>query len=332
MPYVENVLDNHQFAYINKRSTDDAICKFTHNVTRHLDDNASNTVRALYIDYSSAFNNIQSHLMIEKLAAVGVPAHMRLWVLDYLSDRPQFVRTFKERSSTITINTGAPQGCVLSPILFILYTNDLRWQTDGVFLQKYADDTVVVGLLKNNQEDEYRQCISALISWCDTNYLDLNVSKTKEIIWDFRRTKNEKAPVIIKGVPVEITRTYKYLGLTMDDKLSYCDHVDNQLKKANKRLYCVRTMKKLNVDIDLICMFFNATIPPVIMYACASFYGCISDCYRKKMDKVRRICSKICRGDNVRLITNDKLYNDKLSSLSKSMIKTPSISYTGNSV
>jgi hypothetical protein len=152
MPFVKEKLDPFQFAYISGRSTDDAICMHLHKLTKHLDAKSSNTVRATYIDCSSAFNIIQPHILVRKLSSMEVPKRLQLWILDYLIARPQFVRTSSEISGCITLNTGAPQGCVLSPVLFILYTNDLSWNTDRILIQKYADDTVILGLISRDDD------------------------------------------------------------------------------------------------------------------------------------------------------------------------------------
>ena len=88
----------------------------------------------------------------------------------------------------ISISTGAPQGCVLSAILFIIYTNELRSRFRNCHLIKYADDTVIVGLISNNDESEYNEQISEVVLWCrpKAHNLLLNAAKTKELIFDFR--------------------------------------------------------------------------------------------------------------------------------------------------
>jgi hypothetical protein len=212
MPHVENWLDPFQFAYLKDRSTDDAILYLMHRITKHLDRKPSNTVRALLIDYSSAFNLMQPHILISKLSSMGVPDYLKLWIFNFLTVRPQYVQTPLEKSNLLTLSTGAPQGCALSANLFVLYTNDLQSDTEDTCIIKYADDTVVVGFIRDDAYTEYLECISKVERWCDQNYLLLNTSKTKEMHWDFRRVPSAKAPVKLKNTCVETVSVYKYLG------------------------------------------------------------------------------------------------------------------------
>ena len=91
------------------------------------------------------------------------------------------------------MNTGTPQGCVLSPLLYSLFTNDCVSHHSSVPLLKFADDTTLVGLVSDSGESEYRHEVSSLVSWCDTNNLQLNAPKTREMIVDFRKKKNPLA-------------------------------------------------------------------------------------------------------------------------------------------
>ncbi len=102
----------------------------------------------------------------------------------------------------IHTNTGAPQGCVLSPVLFILYTNDCVSCNPDCSTVKFADDTALSSILFEN-EDRYKQEIERLIYWCNYNFLELNIKKTKELIIDFRRKTSDITPVIINGDIVE---------------------------------------------------------------------------------------------------------------------------------
>jgi hypothetical protein len=179
-------LDNLQFAYLANRSTEDAINVLMNSVTKHLDGDKT-YARCLFIDYSSAFNTIQPHILLNRLNEYGVPPNLQLWILDFLTNRKQYVKTSKGTSSVITINTGGPQGCVLSTFLFVIYTNAMTSNKMKWNIVKYADDTVVIGLIdKDNDESEYRDTIAYVADWCASDFLDFNATKTKEMIFDFR--------------------------------------------------------------------------------------------------------------------------------------------------
>ena len=102
-----------------------------------------------------AFNTIQPHVLIKKLLNLEVNPDLILWIRQFLCDRPQRVRLNGSLSrdpvlsDEVIVNTGAPQGCVLSPILFSIYTNDISCNNSFLTLIKYADDMALVGRLKD---------------------------------------------------------------------------------------------------------------------------------------------------------------------------------------
>ncbi len=102
-------------------------------------------------------------------------------------------------SNSITLNVGAQQGCVLSPLLYSLYTHDCVPSHSSTYIVKFANDTVVLGLISNNDETAYLDEVERLTSWCQDNCLSLNMSKTKELIVDFR--KRTYSPLMISGNP-----------------------------------------------------------------------------------------------------------------------------------
>lgn len=144
---IKELVDPHQYAYQPKKSVQDAVLYLTHLHYKHTDA-AKCYARTLFVDFSSAFNTIQPHRLIDKLIRLEVKPSLILWITDFLKNRIQRVRVQNVVSEPILTNTGSPQGCVLSAILFILYTNDCRYLSQNVSIVKYADDTVIVSLIK----------------------------------------------------------------------------------------------------------------------------------------------------------------------------------------
>ncbi len=148
-------LDPLQFAYRPNRSTDDAISQVLHSSLTHIDSKNGNYVRLLFIDYSSAFNTIVPTKLAVKLSDLGLNTSLCDWIQDFLTARPQVVKVGQFTSNSITLNVGAPQGCVLSPLLYSLYTHDCVSSHSSTSIVKFADDTVVLGLVSNNDEAAY---------------------------------------------------------------------------------------------------------------------------------------------------------------------------------
>ena len=169
---VKSFTDPYQFAYAKCRCVDDATLSLTDFVLKHVDKPNSTSkkyyAKILFVDFSSAFNTIQPHLMMSKLNAMNVNPFLILWVNEFLTSRTQYVKYLGATSDTITTNTGAPQGCVLSPILFTLYTSDCISESVSTQLFKYADDTALVGLCVNDDKD-YRCEVGKFVMWCESN-------------------------------------------------------------------------------------------------------------------------------------------------------------------
>ncbi|KAJ8367963.1 hypothetical protein SKAU_G00079910 [Synaphobranchus kaupii] len=142
-PMVNPLLDPLQFAYQPRLGVEDAVIYLLNRAYAHLDKSAS-TMRVMFMDFSSAFDTIRPALLGKKLTAMQVDAPLVSWIVDYLTGRPQYVRLQHCVSDRVVSNTGAPQGTVLSPFLFTIYTRDFNYLTETCHLQKYSDDSAVV--------------------------------------------------------------------------------------------------------------------------------------------------------------------------------------------
>ena len=150
------------------------------------------------------------------------------------------------------------------------------------------------GLIQEN-ETEYRKCVSWFVDWCEKHFLLLNVKKTKELIVDFRNKKNPLQPLYIKNERVDQVDSYKYLGLTIDKELSWKDHANTVYKKLNSRIYFLRKLKYFNVDNTLLELFYKSIIESVISFSLVCWGGNIRTNNKQKLDSVIRKACKICK-------------------------------------
>ena len=283
-----NLVDSLQFAYRESRSVEDATLFLINAILSHLDKERT-YARAMFIDFSSAFNTIQPHLMLEKLMAKNVNSKLIIWIHKFLTGRKQYVRFRDAFSNCTTINTGAPQGCVLSASLFTIYESDNGTDNEKCIIIKYADDTVILGLLgerDNHLENFYTYEIDRFNHWCKDNFLDLNVKKTKEMIIDFRINKPTLEPIKINDVAVDVVKSYKYLGSIVDNELNGNENIEKVYKKANQRMYFVRKLKKCDIDKTIMSMFYKSVVESVIIFGLLNWYGGSSSEARGKVKRI----------------------------------------------
>ncbi|KAI4896296.1 hypothetical protein NFI96_007479, partial [Prochilodus magdalenae] len=210
------------------------------------------------------------------------------WITDYLTGRSQHVRIRDCSSDTVISSTGAPQGTVLSPVLFTLYTSDFKYNSELCHMQKFSDDTAIVGCVRNGQEREYRSLVEDFVEWCTTNHLKLNITKTKEMCIDFRRSRPSQQPISIKGVDVEVVRSYRYLGVHLDERLDWSVNTDIVYKKAQSRLYFLRRLGSFRICQKLLLMFYQSVVASVLFYAVVCWGGSISKRDAGRLDRLVR--------------------------------------------
>lgn len=285
-------LDPYQFAYWSNRSTDDAISTALHSALTHLETKDPH-VRMLFIDFSSAYNTIIPQKLILELVQLGIKTSLCNWLLDFLTARPQAVRVGSNTSSTITLNTGAPQGCVLSPLLFTLLTHDCKPSSSSILIIKFADDTTVVGLINNNDETNYRSEVSRLATWCKDNNLHLNVEKTKEIVVDFRRGNTQHSPLILNGAAVEQVSSTKFLGVHISHDLSWNINTTSLAKKTQQRLYFLRKLRRARAPTSILYSFYRGTIESIMTSCITVWYGACTVSCRKTLQCTVKAAERI---------------------------------------
>jgi hypothetical protein len=206
--------------------------------------------------------------------------------MNFLTDRTQIVKLAHSCSSKQLTNTGAPQGTVLAPVLFTYYTNLCKSSQHGCVAIKYADDMALVGKIEHDIDSHYRQEVQNILEWCQKQNLLLNVSKTKELIIDPQKRPTCPLPVFINGNVVDIVESFKYLGITIDNCLTWKPHVDKQINKTKSSGYLISRIRCYHPNPKLLATLYYSLIESVLMYALPVWW---SSCCKKEKAALNRV-------------------------------------------
>ena len=189
------------------------------------------------------------------------------------------------------------------------------------YIIKYADDTVILGQIDNDNKTPYFDTIDYALQWCKANHLDLSVTKIKEMIHDFRHTPPAKQPVTIDDKEVENVKTHKHLGCIIQEDLKWGNHITSQIKKCNERLFLLRQLNKLKVDSKILCLYYNAMISSVATYVIGSWYNSCVTTLLHQLAQIEKQATKLIRKqDHQTLLTPASIYKSSATASTKKIM------------
>jgi hypothetical protein len=244
-----------QSGFRRGHSTETAITKILSDLLGMVD--RGDTAILALLDLSAAFDTVDYDILLKRLStSFGICGQALDWFQSYLTGRTQSVRCGTSNSAAVPIRCGVPQGSVLGPILFVLYTADLPSIVTpfGLSVHQYADDSQVYGSCRPDQTstlaDTLAQCTSAINNWMRSNRLQLNADKT-DIMWctSARRTPHLPTdPVCIAGVDVQPVTTVRNLGVLIDNDLSATSHIRMVTARCFAALRQLRQLRRYVSD------------------------------------------------------------------------------------
>jgi hypothetical protein len=251
----------------------------------------------VFLDLKKAFDVCSHDILLKKLTKFGINDLELAWFRNYLLNRYQKVDINGQYSDEKLINISVMQGTILGPILFQCYINDIHKATNLLsFL--FADDTSCLAEHKNLHElINFVNCeLQKLANWFRCNKMAVNTSKTKFIIF---RTKGKKIPDDVSIVfnnneigeeenpslivkldriynenPNECDRSFKLLGVYLDEFLSFDKHVSHICAKLARSLYCIRRVSNL-LSLKALKSLYFALVHPHLLY-CSTVLSCTS--------------------------------------------------------
>jgi exonuclease III len=256
-----------QHGFLKTRSTTTAMVAYVQNILQSL--NRHEGTIGIFYDFSRAFDTVNISLLLAKLDTLGVRGIASQWIKSYLTDRKQSVRIANDgieaQSTAIDLNVGIPQGGTLSPLLFILFTNDIIDHATQGKLTLFADDTsqLVSGADARNLASK---AAGQLQNWAECNNLILN--QKKSVLIQFRSNPKPfiTSPLVIlagKSIPVQPDTTF--LGVVIDDQLTWTKHITKTCSKVATGCFLLKKIMEVST-LNTAKMLYFACIESRLRY------------------------------------------------------------------
>lgn len=295
-------LSDRQYAYREGRSTTMLAREV---VTRILQAREHRReVAVLFCDLSKAFDVADHKILAHKLSHYGIVGPNLNLVIDFMSDRSQYVfgDHGKLRSDGMSTEIGVPQGSSLSNLAFSVLLNDLPKATTEGEIYMYADDVAAIVTANNLEELEIKlnTVASELLLWFKINGLKLNLSKTQFMTFNLSGHKRRQLVVQIEGKPVEQVQTAPFLGFYVDRVLTWESHIDQLCLKLGQACFALsRVASTLPLDAVRSCYF--ASVHSLLQYG-TEFWGRASESERafRMQKRAVRVMARIAYDESAR--------------------------------
>lgn len=263
-----SILINEQFGFRNAHSTVQQLARVAEHIAHNLNSGCSTGM--FLLDIEKAFDTVWHNGLIYKLIKNNVPVALVKIIQSYLDNRSFYVQIDQHSSKSLTIPAGVPQGSILGPYLFILYLNDIPIQT-RTKLACFADDTAC--FTSSNDMDliigRLQLAIENLHSFFTQWKLKLNSTKTEAILFTRKRRLPDKT-ITLEKHSIPWSKSVKYLGLTMDKKLNWNEHISKLQVKGIQAFNVLNPLlnRKVNLSSRTKLAIYSTLIRPTITYGC----------------------------------------------------------------
>ena len=307
----KGILHEKQFGFRKGHSTSHAlhssvgIIKSATNEGKH--------VLGIFIDLSKAFDTLDHRILLQKLEHYGIRGNAQQLLNSYLTGRNHYTAVHGEHSEKLSVIFGVPQGSVLGPLLFLLYINDLKNSYNGLGCNfiLYADDTniFVMGSTKEEAYINANNILNDVHSYMKCNFLHINMSKSCYMHFEPSFERNDKCSrttpfvsnrhtskaIYINGIPIKKVSETKFLGVIIDDKLSWHAHIEYLAKKLRSTAAVLCRIRHY-IPKENFKNLYYALFESHLSYG-ITVWGGISKTNIQKIFSIQKHCIRILFGD-----------------------------------
>lgn len=257
-----SLLSTNQFGFRKGKSTTEAVVRLVDMIVENIEDRKP--TQGVFLDLSKAFDCVDHTILLQKLEQHGIRGLPQLWLKSFLSNRTQTVQIENQQSNKIELRYGVPQGSILSPLLFLVYVNDISSSLLHGKLFQYADDSTLCfsSNSKINLEVESFMDLNNCIQAFSLLNLEVNALKTNFINFCLRPVDSEFSPaVMLSDTLLEEVYSTKFLGIQIDKQLTWEDHINNVCSKISSGIYALRILSKYCPTQILIMAYYGLIYP-----------------------------------------------------------------------
>ena len=283
-----NLLTPYQYGFRKNSSTEQAITQIAEEISENMQNGY--TTCTVFLDFRKAFDTIDHQILLSKLYKFGIRGLALKLIGNYLNDRKQFTKINNIMSEPQQITCGIPQGSILGPLLFNLYINNLP-KISKFSVRLFADDACLTLRDKNvsKLENLTNQELIKINNWRKLSKLSINYSKSNYIIFS-KTNDNKQYNISIEGNILERVKEVRYLGVYIDEKLSWKSHINKLKSKLISASYILSKLRYC-VDIPTLKMVYFSLVYPKLNY-CVTAWGGIA---KSNLQPIVNLQKKIIR-------------------------------------
>ena len=291
-----NILYKKQFGFQKHHSTDHAVMELVSELSESF--NKRLFTLGVFIDLSKAFDTVNHDILLSKLKSYGVRDNNLKWFTNYLTNRKQCIAYDDTMTLLQLIKCGVPQGSILGPLLFLIYINDLHNSSKMLKFILFADDTNLF-YSHTNIKDLFKtvnQELAHINEWFKANKLSLNISKTKYVLF-YNRYKTDDIPLRlpslkINNVNIKREKTIKFLGVILDESLTWNKHIQTLENKISKNLGILYKAKRY-LNFQCLKKLYFSFIHSYLTYCNISWASNNVNKLKKLYNKQKHACRMI---------------------------------------
>lgn len=264
----------------------------------------------LFLDTEKAFDKVWHQGLLSKMKNFLPDTYYRL-MQSYLSNRSFTVKVENSLSKSHAIKAGVPQGSVLGPFLYLIYTHDFPTPiSDHITVAQFADDVAVLSRgTYESSGNELQRFVNLIDEWSKNWRVKMNPKKSKIIIFTYKRHTNHQ-PVLFGSEIIPQSETVRYLGLILDSRLTWKAHISHLINKLRNRIHQLKFIiqGKSPLPLHLKKLIYYSTIRPVWTYSCG-IWGSAANSHVKKVQTIQNRVLRLI-ADAPWYISNASLHKD----------------------